>query len=130
MRLLADHKGDANSQRREHGSMRVIQAGVGGFGTSWLYAVKQCEGFEHVALVDPSQAALATAGEITCVPLGRRVTRLEEALAKVEAEGLIDVTPAPCHESTSLTAMEAGLHILVEKPISDTMAGALTLVRA
>lgn len=110
--------------------MRVIQAGVGGFGGSWLYAVRDCDGFEHVALVDPNREALASAGEVVGVPPERRFARLEEALAAVEADGLIDVTPAPCHVSTSIPAMEAGLHVLVEKPIANTMAGALAMVKA
>jgi predicted dehydrogenase len=88
--------------------MRLIQAGVGGFGGSWIYAVRECEGFAHVALVDPNPAALASAGE---------------------ADGLIDVTPAPCHQSTTIMALEAGLHVLVEKPISDTLPGAQAMVR-
>src|SRR5438270_12650196 len=82
--------------------MRVIQAGVGGFGTSWLYALRECEGFEYVALVDPSPEALANASKITGVPAERRFTSVETAIAKVPADGLIDVTPAPCHESTSI----------------------------
>lgn len=110
--------------------MRVIQAGVGGFGLSWLYAVRECDGFEHVALVDPSPAALANAGEITGVPTERQFCSVEEAVAAVEAEGLIDVTPAPCHESTTITALEGGLHVLVEKPISDSMPSARAMVNA
>jgi predicted dehydrogenase len=110
--------------------MRLIQAGVGGFGGSWLWAVRDCQGFEHVALVDPSPTALQSAGEITGVPPERRFARLEDALANVVADGFINVTPAPLHEETTLAALEAGLHVLVEKPISDTMASAQTMVRA
>ena len=110
--------------------MRLIQAGVGGFGVSWLYAVRECDGFEHVALVDPSPAALENAGEITGVPPERRFNSVEEAIATVPADGLIDVTPAPCHESTTITALASGLHVLVEKPISDTLASATAMVRA
>lgn len=109
--------------------MRLIQAGVGGFGVSWLYAVKELDGFHHVALVDPSQAALDSAGEIVGVPPERRFTRLEDALAAVEADGFIDVTPAPFHEQTTLAALYAGLPVLVEKPISNTMASAQAMVR-
>jgi len=64
------------------------------------------------------------------VPPVRRFTRLEDALSVVEADGLLDITPAPCHESTSITGIEAGLHVLVEKPISNTLAGAQAMVRA
>ncbi len=108
--------------------MRVIQAGVGGFGLSWIYAVTECDGFEHVALVDPSPAALATAGEIAGVPAERCFTSLKKALDGAPAAGLIDVTPAPCHESTTTAALAAGLHVLVEKPISDTFESARVMV--
>lgn len=110
-------------------AMQVIQAGVGGFGGSWLWAVRECDGFEHVALVDPNPAALRSAGEVVGVGPERQFTSLEEALSKVEADGLIDVTPAPCHESTSCAAMRAGLHVLAEKPLADTMEAAKTMVR-
>lgn len=109
--------------------MRLIQAGVGGFGNSWLYAVRESEGFRHVALVDPSEAALASAGDIVGVPPERRFTRLEEALRAVEADGLIDCTPAPFHPVTTTAALEAGLHVLVEKPIADTLPAAMAMVR-
>src|SRR5580692_8482063 len=111
--------------------MRIVQAGVGGFGTSWLYAVRECDGFHHVAVVDPSPAALDAAGEILGLGPDRRFTQLADALAAItEADGLIDVTPAPCHKSTTLAAIQAGLHVLVEKPISDTMEAAVAMVRA
>ena len=109
--------------------MRIIQAGVGGFGDSWLYAVREC-GFQHVALVDPDPATLARAGEAVGVPPERRFARLEDALDAVEADGLINVTPVPYHVKTSIAAMEAGLHVLVEKPIAEGMEGARAMVRA
>jgi predicted dehydrogenase len=110
--------------------MRVIQAGVGGFGGSWLYAVRECDGFEHAALVDPNPEALERAGETTGVPRERCFTNLQDALTRVEADGLIDVTPAPLHKATSLAAMEAGLHVLSEKPLSDSLESAQEIVRA
>src|SRR5262249_55402719 len=101
--------------------MQVIQAGVGGFGGSWLYAVRDCDGFEHCALVDSNPEVLASAGEAVGIPRERWFLFLEEALETVEADGLIDVTPAPCHEFTSVSAMKAGLHVLVEKPMAESM---------
>ncbi len=108
--------------------MRVIQAGVGGFGGSWLYAVQECEGFQNVALVDPNQEALVAAGAVTGVPPERQFTRLEDALDAVDADGLVNVTPAPAHPKTTIAAMKAGLHVLVEKPLAETMAAAQQMV--
>ena len=110
--------------------MRVIQAGVGGFGMSWIYAVRDCDGFEHVALVDPSPDALRIAGEAVGVPPERQFTRLEDALQAVEADGLIDCTPVPFHERTSTLALQYGLHVLSEKPLAENMTSAVNIVRA
>ena len=109
--------------------MRVIQAGVGGFGMSWIYAVRECEGFEHVALVDPNPASLANAREVLGLPEDRCFSAIEAALAAVEADGLIDCTPAPFHKRTTIPALKAGLHVLSEKPMSDSMESAREIVR-
>ncbi len=110
--------------------MRVIQAGVGGFGQSWIYAARDCDGFEHVALVDPNPDALRMAGETLGLPPERLFSNVEEAVAAVQADGLIDCTPVPCHEYTSILALRAGLHVLAEKPLAENMAVAVRIVRA
>ena len=109
--------------------MRVIQAGVGGFGQSWIYAVRDCDGFEHAALVDPNPDALRMAAEILRLPSERLFTNVEDAVGAVEADGLIDCTPVPCHEYTTTLALRAGLHVLAEKPLAENMAVATKLVR-
>ena len=109
--------------------MRIIQAGVGGFGNSWIYTVRDCDGFEHVALVDPSPEALHRAGEIAGVPPERRFSSIEDALALVEADGVIDCTPASCHFDTTSSALLSDLHVLVEKPLSDTLRHASQMVQ-
>lgn len=108
--------------------MRVIQAGVGGFGGSWLYAIREC-GLMHAALVDPNPEILKNAGEAIGVPPETRFGLLEDALKAVEAEGFVNVTPAPFHLATTTAALKAGLHVLVEKPIAETLLEAQAMVR-
>lgn len=108
--------------------MRLIQAGVGGYGSSWLYAVRECNGFEHVALVDPNPDFLKEAGQITGLSPDKFYTSLSDAISEVRADGLIDCTPASCHYDTTTTALRAGLHVLCEKPMSDNMAAARAMV--
>jgi predicted dehydrogenase len=109
-------------------NMRVIQAGVGGFGASWLYAIREC-GLKHAALVDSNPEVLNAAGESIGVPPERRFLRLEDALNGVEAEGFVNVTPAAFHPATTLAALNAGLHVLVEKPIAETLEDAQAMVQ-
>lgn len=108
--------------------MRVIQAGVGGFGESWIWAVKNV-GFEQVALVDPNTEMLERAGNAVGVPPERRFSSLAEALSKVEADGYLDVSPAHLHAANCRSALEAGLHVLCEKPLTENLADAQALVR-
>lgn len=108
--------------------MRVIQAGVGGFGESWIWAVKNV-GFEQVALVDMNPEILARAGEAVGVPPERRFTSLEQALNSVNADGYLDVTPAHLHVKNCSMALEKGLHVLCEKPMAESLKDAQELVR-
>ncbi|MCS6775224.1 MAG: Gfo/Idh/MocA family oxidoreductase [Chloroherpetonaceae bacterium] len=108
--------------------MRVIQAGVGGFGSSWVYALRDC-GYTHVALIDTDPEALCRAGEAVGVPPERRFTRVEDALERVDADCFMDVTPPHLHALTTLAALRAGLHVLVEKPMAVSMTEAQEMVR-
>jgi predicted dehydrogenase len=53
---------------------------------------------------------------------------LEDALAAVQADGVIDITPPAFHKEISLAALEAGIPVLSEKPLADTMASAQAIV--
>jgi predicted dehydrogenase len=109
--------------------MKVIQVGVGGFGGSWLHAIPEC-GIEHAALVDANPANLANAAAQRGISSDRLFSRLEDALANVDADALVDVTPAPFHKQTTTMALKAGLHVLCEKPMSDSMESAIEMVKA
>ncbi len=55
-------------------------------------------------------------------------TRLDDALADNEIDGVIVATPARTHASIARAALEAGKHVLVEKPLAMTVADARALV--
>ena len=46
---------------------------------------------------------------------------LEEALGAVEADAVVCATPPAIHEHDVVTALEAGLHAISEKPMSDNL---------
>jgi predicted dehydrogenase len=55
---------------------------------------------------------------------------LDEALSTLKPDGLINVTPPQFHRQVSLTALEAGVPVLSEKPLADTLAAAQEIVDA
>jgi predicted dehydrogenase len=55
---------------------------------------------------------------------------LEAALKATRADGVINVTPPQFHRHVSITALEAGVPVLSEKPLADTRIAAQEIVDA
>ncbi|HID11672.1 MAG TPA: Gfo/Idh/MocA family oxidoreductase [Candidatus Latescibacteria bacterium] len=108
--------------------LRVIQVGVGGFGRGWVEVLARSEEVEVVGLVDVDQQALEEAGEKLGVD--ELFTNFEEALGKVEADAVLDVTPPTFRTEITLKALKAGRHVLSEKPLALSMEDAKAIVRA
>ncbi len=106
----------------------VIQVGVGGMGQTWLRTVSESNKVEHVAWVDVDERVLKEKCEAYNFSPHHCYASLPEALQKENADGLINVTPPQYHKEISCTALEAGLHVLSEKPLADSMASAIDIV--
>ncbi len=55
-------------------------------------------------------------------------TDLNEVLADPEVKAVCIATPSQSHEGLAMRCLEAGRHVLVEKPLCDSSAGALRLL--
>lgn len=110
--------------------MRFIQIGVGGFGGCWSNVLKNDHRAEVVGLVDINPEALAE----TCGKHGYEPSicfpSLEKALGTVEADALVCVTPPRLHRKPVVTAMRAGLHVISEKPMAESMADCKAMLTA
>lgn len=105
--------------------MKLIQVGVGGYGSSWLSTVMESQRAQHVALVDLNLEHLKQAREITGLPDSVCFTNLEQALMNgIEADALLCIVPPAYHESVIRIGVSAGMHILSEKPIAHTIQSA------
>jgi predicted dehydrogenase len=62
--------------------------------------------------------------------LERWTTSLDEVLADPEVEVYFDTQVTSAREASLLKAIEAGKHVYTEKPLADSVAGALRLARA
>ncbi|MEA3408683.1 MAG: Gfo/Idh/MocA family oxidoreductase [Chloroflexota bacterium] len=106
----------------------VIQVGVGGMGQTWLKTVAASEEVEHVAWVDVDEQVLEEKCKEYHFSPHHCYASLQEALQKEEADGLINVTPPQYHKAISCAALEAGLHVLSEKPLADSIKSATDIV--
>jgi predicted dehydrogenase len=108
---------------------RLIQVGVGGWGATWIEKGLTSATWEVVGFVDASQDALAQLQRTHNIGPDRCFSALSEAAATTSAEAALLVVPPAAHLPVAAEAFDAGLHVLVEKPLADTMPNALEMVR-
>lgn len=107
---------------------KIIQVGVGGMGTMWTDCVVQSRHWEPAAYVDTNRKNLMAAATRHRLPRSRCFTHLGEALGKVEADAVLDVTPQEFRREVCCAAFARGLHVLAEKPLADSVANAKAIV--
>lgn len=109
--------------------IKVIHVGLGGWGGNWAgHVLPQHPDIEVVAYVDsaPSARALmqATLGQCEA----KFFQSLDYALEKTKADAAIIALPIAFHAPVAKQALEAGLHVIVEKPFTRTLEEAHELV--
>jgi predicted dehydrogenase len=111
--------------------IKTIHVGVGGRGT-WPVRLFHAEPdrWQPVALVDVDQPALAAAAETSALPPEACYASLEAALAGRgdDAAGVVVITPSALHGHFVRQALQAGKHVLVEKPFVHHLDEAEALV--
>jgi len=107
---------------------RIIVAGCGAMSRLWLDYAQSRESVEIAALVDVhEETARGRAAERGLdVPI---FTDIGEALAKVEADLVFDVTIPASHKAVVTAALEAGCHVFGEKPMAESLEDAKEIVR-
>jgi predicted dehydrogenase len=105
---------------------RIAVAGAGYIGLAHMEVAQKSASVELSAVVDPSPAAKAHA-DAAGVPL---YTTLAELFAKDKPDGVVLATPNPLHVPHALECIAAGVPMLLEKPIAQTVAEAERLVHA
>ncbi len=109
--------------------MKVIQVGIGGMGNTWLNTVLNSSEVEYAALVEVNEDIVRQQVEKYGLDRSLIFRSLPEALAAVSADGVIDVTPPAFHPEISMTALAAGIPVLSEKPLANTLADAAAIVQ-
>ncbi|MFD0675626.1 MULTISPECIES: Gfo/Idh/MocA family protein [unclassified Paenibacillus] len=108
---------------------RVIQVGVGGFGKEWLEGIKAVKSIQIVAIVDVVQENLIEAIKVLGDANMPTYTSYEDAFDEVEADLALLITPPPTRHRLTRAALEAGMHVIVEKPMASNYKEGLELFR-
>ncbi len=108
---------------------RIVQVGLGRWGTNWATRiVPSVATAEAVAYVDSAPEALAEAQEKAGAKPGQCFASLAEALAEVDCDIVLATLRTEAHHAIVTEALEAGRHVVVEKPFASTIAQAKELV--
>lgn len=111
-------------------AVRVVQVGIGSWGASWGALVRRSEDVELAACVDTNPAMLDLAQRDLGLPAERCFTSLAAALDAVDADAALITAALPAHIPVALAALDAGKHVLLEKPFAATLAEARRAVDA
>lgn len=103
--------------------MRVGVVGCGYWGSKHVRVLSSLPHVEQVAVIDPRPERRSEL--LRAFPSSLSFGTLEEALPHVDA--VVIATPPSSHVPLGLTAVRAGKHLLVEKPLATTVAGACAL---
>ncbi len=106
--------------------LNVMLVGVGGWGANHARVLGTLKGelVNELVLVDLNIERIRRVARIYNAKYYRS---LDEALKKEELDAAIIATPTNLHYEHAVKALEHGLHVLVEKPLTDTLDKALKL---
>ena len=103
--------------------IRVAMVGAGILGKRHARVFGEIDGARLVAVADHSlERAQAAAGA------GRAFTSIEELLAGVECDAVAVATPDHLHVDVVTAALNAGKHVLVEKPLATSVGAARAMI--
>ncbi len=103
--------------------MRIGIIGCGGIAGLHIKGYQTCEGVEIVAAADVNhQRAIEVAGA------NHAYTSFNEMLAKEQLDAVSVCTPPKFHKDAVCAALEAGVHVLCEKPLAHNVSDARKMV--
>ena len=102
--------------------MRIALAGAGAFGEKHLDGLKNIDGVEIASVISRRAEQAAEVAKKYGAP--HSGTELSEALERDDVDAVILCTPTQMHAEQAIACMEAGKHVQVEIPLSDTWADA------
>ncbi len=110
-------------------SLRIGLVGVGAAAqVNHIPALRKIEDLELVALCDRDPEKVARVAQKFQIP--RSYTRFEELLGDEEVQAIDICTPNFLHAPMAMSALEAGKHVLCERPLARSGEEAAAMVKA
>ena len=111
------------TRRRDGGRARIGAVGIGWWSAHvHIPTVEAMEGATVAALCDLEPGRLEVAGER--FGIAARYTDMAEMLEREALDGVMVATPHVAHAAPAIAALEAGCHVLIEKPMATSTADA------
>lgn len=108
-------------------SLRVGVVGAGAMGADHIDRINNRTSGAHIsAIIEPDAARAAAAAEDA--PGAQAFTRIEDAIAADAVDAVLIAVPGQFHEPVLVPALEAGLPILCEKPLTPDSESSLRIV--
>jgi len=111
-------------------TFKALLVGAGGMGKAWGKNLKEHPEVEVAGWVDIRPGAAAEAADGLKLSGLHAGDDLGKALAEVKPDFVVDVTIPEAHRDVTLQALAAGVPVLGEKPMADSMERAREMVAA
>ncbi|WP_407332877.1 Gfo/Idh/MocA family oxidoreductase [Enterovibrio sp. 27052020O] len=102
--------------------MKIVMVGEGAFGHKHLDALKNIDDVEVVSIAGGVEESTRETAEKYGIP--HWTLDLQEALSQAGVEAAIITSPTPIHAAQAIDVMEAGMHVMIEIPMADSLADA------
>ncbi|MGD0767401.1 MAG: Gfo/Idh/MocA family oxidoreductase [Tepidisphaeraceae bacterium] len=111
-------------------AFKALLVGAGGMGQAWARNLRDCRDVQTVGWMDVRAGAAGEAIDKLQLSAIKPYDDLGNALAETRPDFVVDVTVPEAHRDVTLAALAAGVPVLGEKPMADSMASARAMVAA
>src|SRR5690606_10411465 len=117
---------EKRGESRDEGSVRVGVVGVGIMGFNHARVLSELSNVELVGVADPDRSQAMRVGKA----LGCEAVADHKSLIDLGLNALVIAAPTHLHHQIALDCVNAGVHVLVEKPIAPTVEEGRQIVAA
>jgi predicted dehydrogenase len=110
--------------------LRYACIGAGGIAGAHMASLATFEDVELVALADVREEGMFKHAEKFNIPKANCFTDYKEMLAKVQPDAVSVCTPNGLHAANTIDALNAGAHVMVEKPMAMSAKEAQAMIDA